>query len=100
MYGNAIRNDNDVEGWHNRLNRQGRPNMGFYLLVQILSSEADFSANQLRLVSEGKIKQRRRQRDKQADARLYMLWDKFRRGKITAKALLKSVAGVSGPVNS
>ena len=74
--------------------------MGFYLLVQILSSEADFSANQLRLVSDGKIKQRRRQRDKQADARLYMLWDKFRRGEITAKALLKSVAGVAGPVNS
>ena len=37
--------------------------MGFYLLVQILSSAADFSTNQLRLVSEGKIKQRRRQRD-------------------------------------
>ena len=55
--------------------------MGFYWLVQILSSEAEFSANQLRFVSDGKIKQRRRQRDKQADARLYMLWEKFRKGK-------------------
>ena len=100
VYETAVRTNNDIEGWHNRLNRQGRPNMAFYLLIDLLKREADFSADVVRLLSGRKVRQHRRKDGKQADARLCKLWKQFHEGEITVRDLLKSVAGVAGPVNS
>ena len=62
--------------------------------------EVDFSADVVRLLSGRKVRQHRRKEGKQADARLYKLWKQFREGEITVRDLLKSVAGVAGPVDS
>ena len=50
--------NNDIEGWHNGLNRRagGRVHIPFYLLVQQLHREAKLSVVQVRLVSDGKLK--------------------------------------------
>ncbi|KAL3875495.1 hypothetical protein ACJMK2_033441 [Sinanodonta woodiana] len=41
VYGRSIRTNNDVEGWHNRLNRRVRKgNLPFYLLITLLYKEA------------------------------------------------------------
>ena len=57
-YKQAIRTNNDVEGWHNGLNRRasGRAQLPMYLLIQLLYREAKLTAIQIRLVSERKLR--------------------------------------------
>ena len=54
VYKQQIRTNNDVEGWHNGLNKRalGRAQMPLYMLVQLLHKEACLVAFQIRLVSE------------------------------------------------
>jgi len=58
VYGQAIRTNNDLEGWHHGLNRRAgdRVHIPFYLLIQHLHREAKLSMLQVRLVSDGKLK--------------------------------------------
>jgi len=51
VYGLGIRTDNDVDGWHNILNKRGRPHMPFYILITPLHDEARLVHLQVRLVS-------------------------------------------------
>ncbi|XP_068200144.1 uncharacterized protein [Palaemon carinicauda] len=48
--------NNDIEGWHNRLNKRaaGRCNLQFYLLISLLHKEAKLTLIYMRLVSEKK----------------------------------------------
>ena len=57
VYKQQIRTNNDVEGWHNGLNKRasGRAQMPLYLLIHLLHKEACLVALQIRLVSEKKI---------------------------------------------
>ena len=54
----AILTNNDIEGWHLGLNRRasGKSQLPFYLLVDLLHSEARRTALQIRLVSERKLR--------------------------------------------
>ena len=56
VYFQSVKTNNDIEGWHNRLKSRGRPNMNYYLLVQLLHSEAELFETVVRLVSEEKLK--------------------------------------------
>ncbi|XP_041372839.1 uncharacterized protein LOC121386108 [Gigantopelta aegis] len=49
VYFQSIRTNNDVEGWHFRLNNRGRPQVQLYLLVSLLHKEATHISNQLRI---------------------------------------------------
>ena len=41
LYGRSIRTNNDVEGWHRRINsRAGRSNLRFYSLIRLMHEEA------------------------------------------------------------
>ncbi len=53
VYQQAIRTNNDLEGWHNALNRRagGRSNLPFYQIVEILEKEARLTAVNIKLVS-------------------------------------------------
>ena len=53
-YKQAIRMNNDVEGWHNGLScrASGRAQLPMYLLIQLLYREAKLTAIQIPLVSE------------------------------------------------
>ena len=54
VYKRAIRTNNDVEGWHNRLNtRAQHSNISFYNLVSKLHSEAMLIPIQQQLIYEG-----------------------------------------------
>lgn len=58
VYMKAILTNNDIEGWHLGLNRRawGKSQLPFYLLVDLLHSEARRTALQIRLVSERKLR--------------------------------------------
>jgi len=58
VYEKPICTNNDVEGWHNALNRRanGKTNLPFYLSTNLLFREASLVSLQIRLISEKKLK--------------------------------------------
>lgn len=63
VFGQGVRTNNEVEGWHTRMNLQkakGCHNLPFYILLTLLPQEADLLPLQKRLVSEGKLKRLQR----------------------------------------
>ena len=56
MFGRSVRTNNDVEGWHHRINYRARKGqLNFYLLVKLLYDEAQFVNLQVHLLSDGKV---------------------------------------------
>ena len=96
-YGTAVRTNNDVEGWHHRLNFRSRENMSMYLLISFLHNEASFSQDQIHLLPDGKVQKRRGKATRDRDAKLYGPWEKFKEDGICQKKLLLSVATNIGP---
>ncbi|OWF42706.1 hypothetical protein KP79_PYT24969 [Mizuhopecten yessoensis] len=64
VFNTAVRTNNDVEGWHHRLNTRVnvRGPVPFYLLIQQLFREAEAIPMQLKMVTEGKLKRHQRKR--------------------------------------
>src|SRR5208282_1314314 len=63
VYGQPVRTNNDVEGWHYRLKRKAqRSVLNLYLLCRLLYEEAEMVEVNVRLLSDGKV--RRMQRSK------------------------------------
>ena len=89
----AIRTNNDVEGWHNSLNRRasGRGQLPMYLLIKFLHKEATLTALQIRLVSEKKLKRIQRRKYRELQAKLFELWDQYEAKERSAKSLLKAL---------
>lgn len=53
VYNQPVRTNNDVEGWHRRLNnKSGRSSIQFYLLLPLLYEESRFVTLQARLVKK------------------------------------------------
>ena len=100
VYGQAIRTNNDVEGWHNGLNRRasGRSNIPFYLLIQLLKREAELCAVQVRLVSEKKLQRIQRKKFRKLQAQVFELWGEYANNQKTATQLLKACSYLNGPV--
>ena len=85
----AIRTNNDVEGWHNALNRRasGRGQLPLYLLRKFLHKETKLTALQIRLVSERKLKRSQRHKYRELQAKLFELWDQYEAKEPSAKRL-------------
>ncbi|XP_069103445.1 uncharacterized protein [Argopecten irradians] len=91
VFGKAIRTNNDVEGWHNRLNSRctTRGQVPFYLLIQELFKEASAIPLQVRLVSEGKLKRYQRRRTTDGQIKVFRLWKSYQRQEISTSRLLR-----------
>ena len=52
-----VRTNNDIEGWHNALNRRanGRCSLPFYVLIELPNREARLVEVQMRLVADHKL---------------------------------------------
>ena len=72
----AIRTNNDIEGWHHGLNRlaSGRTQLPLYLLIQLLHREARLTAIQIRLVSEKKLRRIQQRKYRELQQRIFELW--------------------------
>ena len=88
VYQQAIRTNNDIEGWHNALNRRasGQCGLPLYSLIELLDREARLTAVTIRLVSDEKLQ-----------ARLFDSWEKYERKEKTAAQLLKTCSYLNGP---
>ena len=78
VYNMTVRTNNNVEGWHSRLNTVVKANENFYNLVNALAKEADLIKINKKLLSENKL-----QRTKQAylQSKIFDLWDDLKTKK-------------------
>lgn len=99
VFGQSVRTNNDVEGWHNGLNRraQGRSNLPFYMMLQLLHGEAKLASLQIRLVSEKKLRRHQKKTYRELQSKIFSLWDSYRKEEKTAKQLLRACAHLYGP---
>ena len=73
-YRHAIRTNNDVEGWHHRLNSKARKySLSFYVMLKLLHREAEAVSWQLKLLSDGNVLRRRRNNYRSVTADLFRL---------------------------
>ena len=93
VYRRAIRTNNDVEGWHHRLNKHaGRAQLPFYMLLPLLYKEAGLIPYQQRLVSENQLRRYRRRKTTETQALLGQLWEDYHTQKLSVKQLLHKVS--------
>ena len=64
FYGQPVRTNNDIEGWHTSLNRRagGRVHLPFYLLIQLHHRESSVCNVQVRLVNARKLQRIQRKK--------------------------------------
>ena len=93
-YMRAIRTNNDVEGYHFRINsRAGRNDLQFYLLIRLLRQEASLVNNvTLRLVRMGHHIRYQRKKTRTAESKIHGLWANYVKGLVRVPALHKSLA--------
>ncbi|CAD5126475.1 DgyrCDS14598 [Dimorphilus gyrociliatus] len=89
IYKNAIRTNNDVEGFHNRLNGNLRANSSFYLVVDELKREADLIPAYQRMLSERKILRYQRRQYKNMQNEIFKIWEKFEAHQMTSSQVLE-----------
>ncbi|KAL3847154.1 hypothetical protein ACJMK2_018083 [Sinanodonta woodiana] len=52
VFAKSVRTNNDVEGWHSRLNRKARKSkLQFYVVITLLYTEAQMMPCQAKMVS-------------------------------------------------
>ncbi|KAL8613809.1 hypothetical protein ACOMHN_029666 [Nucella lapillus] len=88
-----VRTNNDVEGWHRRLNsKAARGQLNLHLLLQLLSGEAALVSVNLTLLRESAIIRRQRKAAKNATWRLFKLWDQLIAREKTARQTLRAAS--------
>jgi len=99
VYMQAVRTNNDVEGYHHGINRRaGKTNIGLYLLIQLLHDESRLSRLNVRLVSEGKLRRRQRKKYKKVQGMLFTWWNALVVKEISPRQLLRRCAHLTKPV--
>lgn len=100
IFKQAVRTNNDLEGWHHGINRRaaGKSQLPLYFLIKLLHQEAQLTAIQIRLVSEKKLRriQGRKYRDMQAE--IFISGNQYESNQKSARQLLKACSFLNGPV--
>ena len=98
VFGQPTRTNNDVEGWHRRLNKKNADQTPpFYQLVEKLFAEARLLPVQRKLVSEGKLSRFQRSVPRSNQSAIFSLWDQYTRKEITTKRLLQLLSSLNSP---
>ena len=102
VYKQPIRTNNDLEGWHNALNRRagGQCGLPLYLLIELLDREAKLTTVTIRLVSDNKLKRIQRKVTRNIQAKLFSSWEKYENNEKTAAQLLKICSRLNGPARA
>ncbi|XP_076082318.1 uncharacterized protein LOC143053402 [Mytilus galloprovincialis] len=99
VFNQPTRTNNDVEGWHRRLNKKNNDEKpAFYTLIKRLHEEAQLLPIQIKLVSEGKLTRYQRKQARTNQAILFNMWEQYIAGYISTTRLLRQCGRVNGPV--
>jgi len=98
VYGQHVRTNNDVEGWHHRLNRKAQQSgLNMYLLCALLGHEASMVTLNVKLMSDNKVRRTRRKNSVSTDARLQRYWAEYQAGSRSVSRLLNACARMFAP---
>ena len=102
VFKQPIRTNNDIEGWHNALNRRagGKCRLEFYLLIELLHREARLTSITIKLVSDKKLKRIQRKKYRQLQQKLFNAWDQYQTGNKNVSKLLRFCSHLNGPARS
>ncbi|XP_068250151.1 uncharacterized protein [Palaemon carinicauda] len=93
VFGRSVRTNNDVEGWHHRLNRKSRKGqLNFYILLSLLYNEAKLVPLYVNFLNDGKVLRHQKTKYAKQHGRLVVLWEEFSLGHRSGKSLLKAVS--------
>ena len=100
IYKQEVRTNNDVEGYHNRLNQKaGKANLSFYTLIPLIRSECDLVTLQLSLVQDCLLSRRHRKEYSELQNRLEVLWEEYAIKSISTSELLRQCSKIYGPTD-
>lgn len=92
VYNRSIRTNNDVEGYHRRLNSKLGPRLNMYEVVQGLYEEAKMVSINFVLLSQGRHLRRQKRNYRSVSARVFESWRLYEAGEITTGKLLRRCA--------
>ena len=83
VYGQPVRTNNNVEGWHNVLNcrASGRSDITFYQLIKLLRMEAQLLELQMQLVADQKLSRTQRKKYRSHQKKIFNLWGQYSDGE-------------------
>ena len=91
VYGSEVRTNNDVEGWHNRLNKRGRNNMPLYSLIDVLDSESPQVQTTLELKKQNNLTRHQEKKYVVINRRIFCAWKMYMEGAIDGDELFKKL---------
>ena len=98
IFNQAVRTNNDVEGWHLRINtRARRGQLQLYLIIELLHKESQIVTLQMNLVSQNKLKRYQRKTYKNIQAEIMSLWEQYSNGAISVNHMLRACSRLNGP---
>lgn len=98
VFKRTFRTNNDVEGWHNRLNQNVPPGgLNLYELIKRLHQEATDVVLTCHLIEEQQMLRLQRKKHKMLHEKIVTLWEQFENRDITKESLLKSCSFLNGP---
>ena len=95
VYGQSICTNNDMEGWHLRLNPSASTTRSASL--PLLYKESEVVRRQVKLVKQGKLARYQRATYRRQPGRIFNLWDKYEACYLTTKQLPKSCSHLTRP---
>jgi hypothetical protein len=97
-----LRTNNDVEGWHSRLNSRtgASAGMNFYTLIPLLYDEIALVPMQVAMLCQNQILRERRPQSKCVHNALMDAWKKYEDGELKSYALLKLCARINTELNA
>lgn len=103
VFGQVIRTNNDVEGWHNGLNKlcakagNDNKNINVYELIEVLYQECQQVATHYQLVSEGKLQRYQRKTFREYQGMICDIWDAYKEKSLTPVQLMEQVSSIQVP---
>ena len=96
----AVRTNNDLEGWYNALNRRakGRAQLPLYILIHLLHKEAALVFLQIRLVSDRRLRRHQHKTYRKYQKTLFSLWKAYEDGQKNSKQLLEACSHLVNPL--
>ena len=98
VYNQPVQTNNDVEGWHCRLNRKAqRVGINIYLLFTLIYQEAQMVEVKVRLLSDNKVRRAQRKSAVNGQMKLHKFWQEYRDGTRSISRLLSACARLYAP---
>lgn len=97
VFNRAIRTNNDLEGWHNRLNLgSGNRNLGFHMVIYLLEEESKAISLQTKLISYELLKRSQKKIYLELNNKIFEKWESYENGELSPMQLIGYISKLNG----